>query len=54
MKLLKQYKIGYVAWNVSNKNETSALLKSSCRKTGGFTKKNLSKTGKWIAGQWKK
>ena len=54
MKLLKQYKIGYVAWNVSNKNETSALLKSSCRKTGGFTKKNLSKTGKWVAGQWKK
>lgn len=54
MKLLKQYKIGYVAWNVSNKNETSALLRSSCHKTGGFTKKNLSKTGKWIVSQWKK
>lgn len=54
MKLLNQYKIGYVAWNVSNKNETSALIKSSCQKTGGFTKKNLSKTGKWIVNYWKK
>lgn len=54
MKLLNQYKIGYVAWNVSNKNETSALLKSNCRKTGNFTKKNLSKSGQWIVKQWKK
>lgn len=54
MKLLKQYKIGYVAWNVSNKNETSALIKSGCQKTGGFTKGNLSKSGKWIASWWKK
>lgn len=54
MKLLKKYKIGHVAWNVSNKNETSALIKSSCQKTGGFTKSNLSKSGKWIAKWWKK
>lgn len=54
MKLLKKYKIGHVAWNISNKNETSALIKASCRKTGGFTKKNLSKSGKWIAKWWKK
>ena len=54
MKLLKKYKIGHVAWNVSNKNETSALIKPSCQKTGGFTKSNLSKSGKWIAKWWKK
>lgn len=54
MKLLKQYQIGHVAWNVSNKNETSALIKASCQKTGGFTKSNLSKSGKWIAKWWKK
>ncbi|MCH5265152.1 MAG: glycoside hydrolase family 5 protein [Lachnospiraceae bacterium] len=54
MKLLKKYKIGHVAWNVSNKAETSALIKSSCQKTGGFTKKNLSKTGRFIAKWWKK
>lgn len=54
MKLLKQYKIGYVAWNISNKNETSALIKSGCQKTGGFTRGNLSNSGKWIANWWKK
>ena len=54
MNLLKKYKIGHVAWNISNKNETSALIKSSCQKTGGITKSNLSKSGKWIATWWKK
>lgn len=54
MKLLNQYKTGYVAWNVSNKNETSALIKPSCMKTGNFAKTDLSKTGKWIVNCWKK
>lgn len=54
MNLLKKYKIGYVAWNISNKNETSALIKASCQKTGSITKSNLSKSGKWIAKWWKK
>lgn len=52
MKLLKKYKIGRVAWNISNKNETSALIKTSCNKTGTITKKNLSKSGKWIINNW--
>lgn len=54
MKLLKKYKIGHVAWNISNKAETSALIKSSCQKTGNFKKSNLSKAGRWIAAWWKK
>ncbi len=54
MKLLKKYKIGHVAWNISNKAETSAFIKSSCQKTGNFVRKNLSKTGKWISKWWKK
>lgn len=52
MKLLKKYKIGRIAWNISNKNETSALIKSSCKKTGTIAKKNLSKSGKWITNNW--
>lgn len=52
MKLLKKYKIGRVAWNISNKNETSALIKASCKKTDKISKKNLSKSGKWIVGNW--
>lgn len=52
MKLLKKEKIGRIAWSMCNKNETASLIKSSCRKTGKITKKNLSKTGKWIVSNW--
>lgn len=52
MKLLKKHKIGRVAWNISNKNETSALIQPSCKKTDKISKKNLSKSGKWIVGNW--
>lgn len=52
MKLLKKYKTGHIAWNISNKNETSALIKPSCKKTGKITKKDLSKSGKWVTKNW--
>ncbi len=40
--------IGYVAWNLSNKAESSALLKSSTSKKSGWTWSNLSKSGQWL------
>ncbi|MBQ9140397.1 MAG: cellulase family glycosylhydrolase, partial [Lachnospiraceae bacterium] len=40
--------VSYIAWNLSNKNETSAVIKSSCNKTSGFTKEDLSASGKWL------
>lgn len=46
--LLDQYGISYIAWNLSNKEETSALLKSSCKKTNGFTADDLSSFGEWL------
>lgn len=45
--LLDKYEISYVAWNLSNKDETSALIRSSCKKTKGWTSSNLSSWGKW-------
>ncbi|MDO5344324.1 MAG: cellulase family glycosylhydrolase [Lachnospiraceae bacterium] len=48
MKLLDQYGIGRVCWNLSNKNETSALLKSSCKKKSGWKASDLSASGKWL------
>lgn len=45
---LNQYGIGYVAWSLSNKAETSALLQSSCSKTSGITESDLSECGKWL------
>ena len=46
--LLEEYKIGMVGWNLSNKNETSAMIRPDCRKTGGWSEDELSDTGKWF------
>ncbi len=48
MKLLDQNKISCVAWNLSNKEEASALLKSTCAKTFGWKRSDLSESGKWV------
>lgn len=45
---MNAYGVSYVVWNLSNKNETSAILKSSCNKTSGFTEEDLSACGKWV------
>ncbi len=50
---LNKYKIGYVAWNLSNKNESAALIQSSCSKKSGWTYSNLSKSGKWLVRTFK-
>lgn len=48
IKLLDKYHVSYVAWNLSNKNETSAMIKSSCQKKSGFKRSDLSASGKWV------
>lgn len=48
IKMLNKYGIGRVCWNLSNKNEASALLKSSCRKKSGWTNADLTASGKWL------
>lgn len=46
--IMNEYDVSYVAWNLSNKNETSAILNSSCSKTSDFTDSDLSASGKWL------
>ncbi len=46
---LDKYGISYIAWNLSNKEESSAMLKSGCSKTSGFTQEDLSESGKWVS-----
>lgn len=40
--------VSYVAWNLSNKNETSAILNQNCSKTSDFTGSDLSASGRWL------
>ncbi|MCD8083662.1 MAG: glycoside hydrolase family 5 protein [Clostridiales bacterium] len=48
MDLLDSYVISCAAWNLSNKNETCAILRPDCSKTGGFTEDDLTDSGKWL------
>ena len=45
---LDKRNVSYFCWSLSNKNESSALLRSGCKKTGAWTKKDLSKAGQYI------
>ena len=48
VQVMNQYNISYVSWNLSNKSETSSLLKSSCGKVNGFTSNDFSPSGQWL------
>lgn len=45
---MNAYGVSYVAWNISNKNETSAIFSSGCNKVSGFGEGDLSASGKWL------
>ena len=40
--------ISYVAWNLSDKAETSAILRNGCGKDSGFAWEDLSDSGRWL------
>jgi len=48
MDLINEYNISYSIWNLSNKNETSALLKSSCTKIDNYDTEDLSESAIWF------
>ena len=45
---LNKNKISYVAWNLSNKNESSAILNHLTEKTSNFSSSDLSPSGEWL------
>lgn len=48
VQIMDQYKVSYVAWNISNKNETSAIIRSGVDKVSGLTWDDLSDSGRWL------
>ncbi|MCC8065890.1 MAG: cellulase family glycosylhydrolase [Clostridiales bacterium] len=48
MELLDNYGLSCAAWNLSNKDETCAILRADCSKTSGFTEEDLTDSGKWL------
>ena len=51
--LLNKLQISYILWNLSNKNETSAILAPTCTVTSGFSDDDFSECGKRVAGYMK-
>lgn len=48
MALIRRRGLSYVAWNLSNKDEAAALIRSDCEKRSGWTEAELSETGRWF------
>lgn len=48
IRIMDKYNVSYVAWNLSNMDETSAVIKKDCQKTSGFKRSDLSESGKWL------
>lgn len=46
--LLNSNGVSFIAWSLSNKNETSALISPNCSKLSGWSDDELSETGKWF------
>lgn len=46
--MLDYYGIGYIYWNLSNKDEACALLVSSCSDPVNWTESDLSAAGQWF------
>ena len=42
--------LSFIAWSLSNKAETSALISSGCSTKSGWSDSDLSETGRWFKG----
>lgn len=48
LELLNSRGVSFIAWNLSNKNESSALIQSWCDKTSGWSQDELTESGIWF------
>lgn len=48
IRFLKENDISFILWNLSNKDETSAILSPDCRATYGYKQDDFSPCGKFI------
>ena len=46
--LIEEYGLSYIAWSLSNANESAALIRADCPKTADWTEDDLTETGRWL------
>lgn len=52
--LINKYQLSYAAWNVSNKDESSALILPTCNKYSDWLEEEYSDTARWIKKEMRK
>lgn len=52
--MLNSNDVSYVMWNLSNKDEASAIINPACSKVNGFSLEDFSESGKWFVDMMKK
>lgn len=52
LELIDRYGLSHVAWNLSNKDESAALIRSDCAKLSDWTQEDLSATGRWFMAEF--
>ena len=46
--LIEKHGLSYIAWSLSNRDESAALIRADCAKTAGWTDGDLTETGRWL------
>lgn len=46
--LIEKHGLSYIAWSLSNRDESAALIRADCRKTTGWDDGDLTETGRWL------
>ena len=46
--LIVAHDLSYIAWSLSNRDESAALIRADCQKTSDWTEDDLSETGRWL------
>lgn len=52
-KFVDENNLSYAQWNISNRDESSAMVKATCTKTSDWTDDDLTVTGKWMVARLK-
>ncbi len=48
MKLIDKYHLSFIGWNLSNRDESSAVLLPNCTKLSDWKEEDLNETGIWL------
>ena len=50
VELIQKHGLSYIAWSLSNRDESAALVRADCARTDGWAESELTETGRWLRG----